>query len=63
MTKEQREFRNAVLVRNLRFAHGSAVALYSDAKLVEIYNDFFLSEYVGNNDARFLEFIKDCVNG
>lgn len=62
LTKEQKEFRDAALLRNLRSAHGSAVAVYSDDKLVEIYNDFFLSEYSGNNDERFLEFIKDCVD-
>lgn len=61
LTAEQKKFRDEALVRNLRFAHGSAVAMYSDNKLVEIYNDFFLSEYVGDNDARFLEFIKDCT--
>lgn len=57
LTKEQKEFRDKALVRNLRFAHKELVSRFTDEKLVEIYNDFYLSDYVGNNDERFPEFV------
>lgn len=61
LTREQIRFRNEQLLRNLRYAHPS-LGNISDSKLVEIYDDFAISEYYGDNDARLMEFIQDCVD-
>lgn len=50
---------DVAIISNLRFAHGEAIAHLSNAALVNAYDDFFWSDMFGDNDARFLEFIKD----
>lgn len=61
LTPEQRRFRDEQLLRNLRYTF-PGLGNITDSKLIEIYNDFAISEYYGNNDERFLEFIQDCID-
>lgn len=59
LSAEQVRFRNEALLRNLRQRWPQELSHLDDAKLVTIYDDFFSSEYHGNNDEHFLQFIKD----
>ena len=47
------------IIYNMRFKHRNELAKYSDAEVVNLYDDFFWSEFHGDNDERFLEFLKD----
>lgn len=46
------------LVSNLRFRWREELYHLPDAALVNLYDDFALSEYEGDNDSRFLEFVE-----
>lgn len=50
---------NEALVKNLRFRWKDELSTFSDDKLVNMYDEFAMSEYVGDNDERFLEFVKE----
>jgi hypothetical protein len=47
------------IIYNLRFRWEKELAEYSDAQIVNLYDEFALSEMWGDNDERFLEFIKE----
>ena len=47
------------LLYNLRFRWKDAVAHISDAALINAYDEFSLTDMFGDNDARFLDFIKE----
>lgn len=55
---------DANLVYNLRFRWKEELKQYKDHQLVQMYDDFCFTEdaegrpYSGNNDERFLEFVK-----
>jgi hypothetical protein len=61
LTAEQVEFRNESLVRNLRYKFKEEIAPYSDATIVEAYDNWFLSaDDVGNDHEReFLGLLPD----
>lgn len=50
---------NENLVRNLRLRWTQELSCYLDGELIRMYDDFAISEDYGNNDEKFLEFIKD----
>lgn len=50
---------NDALVRNLRSRWSKELEKYTDIELIQVYDDFATSEDWGNNDEKFLEFIKD----
>lgn len=47
------------IISNLRFRWPEQLKEVSDVMLVNLYDDFYWSEYFGYNDERFLEFIKE----
>lgn len=53
---------NAMLVYNLRFRWPKELASIADNKLIELYDDFAISELYGNNDEHFLQYVKDCTD-
>jgi hypothetical protein len=61
LTREQARFRNEQLLRNLRYSW-PCYGNISDDKLIEIYDEFAISEYYGNNDERLPEFIADWID-
>lgn len=48
---------------NMRFKHPTELAKYSDVEIVNLYDDWFWDERFGNNDERFLEFLKEHEDG
>lgn len=57
-TRSSRTEDNAILY-NVRFAFGDKVAHMSDQALVNAYDEFSMGDIFGDNDERFLEFLKD----
>lgn len=53
LTKEQRAFRDAALVRNLRLRWRAELEPFSDEALVAAYEAFAISDDYGDNDERF----------
>jgi hypothetical protein len=46
------------ILYNLRHTWGEQVAHLSDAELVNTYDEFAASDWFGNNDERFMEWVK-----
>lgn len=58
----QVRFRNEALLRNLRQRWKQELSHLTDNQVITIYDDFAVSEYHGNNDEHFLQFIRDCMD-
>lgn len=50
------------IVYNLRFKWQVELAEVSDAELVNIYDEFAMTEGFGNNDEGFLPFLKEYLS-
>lgn len=59
LTAEQRKMRDDALIYNLRYRWKTELEDYSDRELVDLYNDFAIGDWYGDNDARFLEFVSE----
>lgn len=59
LTLEQVLFRNKALIDNLRYRWKKELENYGDRQLVGMYNDFFFSDWSGDNDERFLKFVEE----
>jgi len=50
---------DAAIVSNLRFRWPQELAEFNDVALINAYDDFVYSDMWGDNDERFLDWIKD----
>lgn len=62
LTATQVKFRNEMLLYNLRFRWKNELAHIADRRLVQLYDDFAVSEFYGNNDEHFLQFVTICID-